>query len=170
MSCWRRGLGMSWGEMPLLCNYRFSQKLRGKSMKHSGPFKMMISKFPSLGVTILSSTLILPPDSLNPGKNPSWTDLHRSSVKVKPPATAACLAIRDRYLSTSTHKPVKGRRLMNIQLGRSIMMDFNAGAEPIEHRMYARQGMGLYAQRPITRVVRADKGGRCMGGGIPSIR
>jgi len=89
----------------------------------------------------LLSTLILPPDSLNSGKNSSQTDLpsgHRLSVNGNPPVTSACLAIRDSHRSTSTHELPKGWRPTSIQLGLSMVMDFNAGAEPMEHRIFVR--------------------------------
>jgi hypothetical protein len=85
------------------------------------------------------STLISPPDSLNSGKNPSQTDLpsgHLASVNVKPPLTLACSAICESHLSTSTHASSKGCS-MYFQ-AYSIAIDVNAGAEPIEHRMFVR--------------------------------
>ena len=90
-------------------------------------------------------TLILPPDSLNSGKNPSQTDSpsgHRLSVNGRPPVTSACLAIRDSHRSTSTYEFSKERHPTSIHLGLSILMDFNAGAEPMEHSMFVRRGMG----------------------------
>ena len=138
------GFGMSQSETHFPCNSRVEQKLRGRKMYET------LKTFKREYFQVLSHRYhqyinsILPPDSLNLGKNPCQSDssfFHPLSVNVKPPLILACVAICDNHLSTSTHGSSKGS--VSSQSGFPIVIDVNAGAEPMEHRMFTRQGEGL---------------------------